>query len=531
MIQIFTDGVLAYDSRLADYDLLGLVTTTGVNKGGSATITMPPRHPAYNSFISFKTIVEIYRDGVLIFRGRPLYPTDDFLGRRTIICEGERCFLRDAISRPYEYQDSPEAVFSAVIADYNSQVDSFKQFTVGTVTVTDPNDYIRIYTETAEQLSDTIDKLVERCGGYVVFTSNNGQRYINWYASLDYRSTQTIEFGENLLDYERSANTDIATRIVPYGAKDEETGLRITIESVNEGRDYIEDTDAVALRGVITKPILWDDVTIPTNLLHKAQAYLSSSKQIITELQLTAVDLSGLGQNIDAFRVGDNVHVISRPHGIDDWMLLQDLTEDLLDPANSTISLGKSYSTLTGADVAGDRESLSDMQRIDRDIREDYTRDVTTAVNRTTTDLQSLIEQTAESIRLMVTESYITGEDVTAQISTAITQLSDSIQFDFNRITQIVDENDEEARAQFQTIHNYIRFEDGNILLGEAGNEITLKIENDTIGFYDNGAKVAYLSDKKLYVTSGEFINSLQLGKFAFLPRENGNLSFKKVVD
>jgi hypothetical protein len=83
--------------------------------------------------------------------------------------------------------------------------------------------------------------------------------------------------------------------------------------------------------------------------------------------------------------------------------------------------------------------------------------------------------------------------------------------------------------AQFEEIRKYIRFVDGNILLGEEGNTLTLRIENDRISFLDSGLEVAYFSNNKLYVTDGEFLNSLQLGNFAFMPRENGNLSFAKI--
>lgn len=528
MIQIYTDNALAYDSRLEAYDLLGLQTTTGLNKGGSASIIMPPQHPAYSSFVSFETIVTIYRDDVLIFRGRPLYPTDDFYNRRTITCEGERCFLRDAVARPYDYQDSPANVFAAVIGVYNAQVEADKQFVVGTVTVTDANDYIRLWTETAEQISDTIDKLVERCGGYIVFTTNtSGQRVINWYASSDYRSTQTIEFGENLLDFSRSANTDIATRIVPYGAKDETTGERLTIESVNDGVDYVEDAAAVTLRGVIAKPVYWDDVTEAANLKTKAQQYLATSKLIVTALELSAVDLSAAGQSIDDFRVGDNIHVISKPHGVDDWMLLEEMTSNLLDPSASTVSLGKSYTTLTGADVAGDRESRSDLQRTEQSVKTD----VAAAVAETTATLSTLIQQTSEAIQATVAETYATNDEVQSAISTQITQLSNSITLTFSQLQAVVDANDTYARTQIQERQQFIRFENGNIILGEAGNEITLRIENDRISFYSDGVEVAYFSNRKLYVNDGEYINSLKLGKFAFIPRNNGNLSFKKVVD
>ena len=79
-------------------------------------------------------------------------------------------------------------------------------------------------------------------------------------------------------------------------------------------------------------------------------------------------------------------------------------------------------------------------------------------------------------------------------------------------------------------IQKYIQFEDGDIILGQKGNAFTQRITNKKNSFYEDGAEVAYFSGRKLNVYDGEFINSLKLGKFAFLPRTNGNLSFKKVV-
>lgn len=533
MIEVYADGVTVYDSRLNDYVLRGLEVTTGVNKGGTAKLTMSSGHPAYDSFINYRTIVEVYRGAELLFRGRALYPSDDFYGRRTITCEGERCFLRDAFMRPYLYQDTPAAIFADVIGLYNAQVEEPKQFQVGTVTVTDANDYIRLESESAGQIADIIDKLVERCGGYIVFTTNaEGRRVINWYESLGYQSSQVIEFGENLLDFARSqASTDLATRIIPYGAKNEETGERVTIASVNGDLDFIEDTAAVALRGVIARPVYWDDVTEPANLLRKAQQYLATSKMIITTLELSAVDLSVLDYSIDTFQVGDTVQVRSKPHGVDDSFLLRERTYNLLDPAQDKVVLGKDLTTLTGAGVAGDNKSQSELQRVTHSIKADYTLNTAQAVAATEQTLASLIQQTSEAIRLEVSETYARNDEVQQAISTTLTQLSDSFNFEFETLRAVVDANDAEARTQFETFHKYIRFVDGDIVLGEDGNELTLRIENDRISFLDGGAEVAYFSNKQLYVLDGHFINSLRVGKFAFLPRENGNLSLVKVGD
>jgi hypothetical protein len=110
-----------------------------------------------------------------------------------------------------------------------------------------------------------------------------------------------------------------------------------------------------------------------------------------------------------------------------------------------------------------------------------------------------------------------------------MTQLKDSFEFIFNQLESRVDENDIEARRHFTEIEKYIRFVNGNIVLGEQGNEITLRIENDRLSFLDDGAEVAYFSNKKLTVLDGSFLNSLRIGSFQFLPRENGNLSLVKV--
>lgn len=539
MIQIFSDDALVYDSRLQSYALLAAKVTCSVQKAGAIELQMPPGHPAYNAFTAYRSVIEVYKDDKLLFRGRALYPSDDFYNRRKIIGEGERGFLRDGIMRPYLYQDGPAAIFTDIITLYNAQVEAFKQFVVGEITVTDPNGYVRLESEKAEQMSDTIDKLVERCGGYIVITTNaEGQRVINWYAELGYRSSQVIEFGSNLLDYARSdSNDELATVIVPYGAQvdvvDEETGEttseRVTIESVNDGLDFIQDYEAVALRGVIARPVYWDDVTEPANLLTKAQQYLAQHRLVITSLELSALDLSAMDKDIDSFTEGDKVRVRSKPHGVDDDFLLYERVYNLLDPAADKVTLGKEQATLTGSDAAGDRKNDTELQRVTQNIKKDYQLNIAKALESTELTLTSLIEQTSESIKLEVSEQYATNDDVQSVVSTSMEQLSDSFTFNFDTLQQTVNDNDGYAREQFEEIHKYIKFVDGNIILGEDGSTITLRLENDRIIFLDAGAEVAYINDKKIVITDAHFLHSLRLGAFEWQPRQNGNLSLVKV--
>lgn len=427
MIQIYADGVLTYDSRDEQYALRGLKRTRGLNKGGTAEIVMPHNHPAYHAYTAYKTVVEIYRDGVLKFRGRALYPVDDFYNTRTVVCEGELCFFLDAVARPYLYQTTPAAIFTDLVGLYNSQVEEFKQFKVGTITVTDPNDYVRLESESAEDVLAVINKLLERCGGYIVFTTDDtGARVVNWLADVSRPSGQVIEAGENLFSFSRSAaNTDLATGLIPYGAKNAETGERVTIAGVNGGKDYIVDEAAVAIRGTIMKSVCWDDVTEPANLLRKARQYLDECKLIVTSLQLTALDLSYLDKTVDAFEEGDLIRVISRQHGVDEDFQLVDISENMLNPGtDGLITLGKEVRTLTDRDVAGDNKSASDLQKVTAEVKRDAEINVKKVVEEAVeVKLSSVIEQTAQAVLLEVSKTYVNQDTLTSSIQT----LADSI--------------------------------------------------------------------------------------------------------
>ena len=376
MVQVYVDGTLIYDPNLKGSELLGLTATVSADKAGTAEIVMLADHPAYNSFISYRSVIEIYRHGELVFRGRALFPADDFYNIRTITCEGERCFLRDAVMPPYLYQTSPAAIFTDVIGKYNAQVDEFKQFKVGLVSAhsLDSNNYQYIECETASLVSDVIDKLIEYVGGYITFTTDtDGKRVINWLSTLDTESGQAIEFGENLLDYSRSdANDSLATVIYPYGAADETTNVRVNIEAVNDGIPYVKDDEAVALRGWIAAPVFWDDVTQANNLKRKAEQYLKTSRMVITSLELSAVDLSAMDKSIDALRVGENIRVLSEPHGMNDTFLLHERQYDFLDPTRDRIILGKSLTTLTGSAAATEKTTTTLRQTANQTVTNTY---------------------------------------------------------------------------------------------------------------------------------------------------------------
>ena len=202
---------------------------------------------------------------------------------------------------------------------------------------------------------------------------------INYLSDFTKVASQSVEFGSNLKQYTKTVKaTDIATAIIPLGSEiddgDSDTeNKKLTIESVNNGVDYVYDKTAVALYGWIFKVVSWDDVTVAANLKDKAEAYLEKVVKQNVTIELNAIDLHLLDRSIESFNVGDYIRVISEPHNFAETLLCQKQTIDLLKPENDTITLGYTYSgfaetvskisTATSSNIDGVKTEISALNR------------------------------------------------------------------------------------------------------------------------------------------------------------------------
>ena len=322
-----------------------LTYTSKVNAAGSAEMTFPANH-LYRAdlddlIIPYRTIVEIRRGETLLFRGRALLPSDDFLKSRTIKCEGEYNFLVDSVIQAGTLSGAPSSLLASLISAHNSQVDSFKQFTVGTVSVSpavNPSVELKEATTTAAALT----KLIEQVGGIIRFDTVNGARTISWLASAGANS-QAIHYGANLLDLsvEYSA-PDMCNRVYAYGK--ETNGTRLALPSPG----YVQDTAAQAVYGVIAAAKTFSECETVSDLTAKATAYLNEHKSPVSSISVKAIDLSSTGRPWDdstvvdttPWEVGKTIEIVSAPHGINGSWLLTQRTYDLLNPQNDNITLG-----------------------------------------------------------------------------------------------------------------------------------------------------------------------------------------------
>ena len=141
------------------------------------------------------------------------------------------------------------------------------------------------------------------------------------------------------------------------------------------------------------------------------------------------------------------------------------------------------------------------------------------------------IALTAEQIRSEVKRDYATNDQmsqVTETLSTLAEQSENNFTWTVTKVNEIIEDaaaNDNLTREQLNLIHTYMRFGEDGLTIGKAGNPLTFRVVNDRLAFYMNDTEVAYLSDNKLYVTQAEILARLQIGKFAYEPQSNGNLS------
>lgn len=338
---LFQDSVL-FDSTTDEYKATEINLTEQVNTTNSLTFTLPTTNPNKDAPQKLIPGIELWEDDVLVFEGRVLYTDDDIVGNRTFTCEGSLAYLLDSIVRPNTTQDTTiREYLTNLITQHNSQVEESKQFQIGTVTVTNSTDNVyRIDNDYASTLTVIQEKLVNRLGGYLRVRLLNGVRYLDYLESYDTLSNQKIEFKKNILDLSNHISAEnVITALIPLGAKDEASGLPLTIESVNDGKDYIYDQTAVNLFGWIYGTQTWNDVTLAQNLLAKAEEALEANIEGSVSISITAFDMSLVDADIDKIYLGDSVEVVSQPHDLDKYFIVKKREKKYMNPADSSITL------------------------------------------------------------------------------------------------------------------------------------------------------------------------------------------------
>lgn len=326
-----------------------------VNAVDSFTFTIYPDNAGYNKLKPLTTSVTVTDDstGKDVFIGRVLKCPDSMdeqgLICKSATCEGRLGWLYDSVQPYIEYKMvGIRTVLSAFLSKHNSQVGADKRIELGQVTVTGENNYT--YSVNWVSTMDAIsEQLVGKFGGEIQLRDQDGKVYIDYLEHIGHGTDTKIELAVNLKTISREIDeTSVITRLYPLGAKQTDSEKRLTIGSVNGGKDYIEDSALVAKYGVISGTQTWDDVTQASILKTKATAFLKSANKTKKQYKITAVDLSTIDMNFEQFELGCWYRVVNLLMGIDEDLRIIGITINLDSPEQSELTFGDKFETMTG---------------------------------------------------------------------------------------------------------------------------------------------------------------------------------------
>ncbi len=326
-----------------------------INAVDSFSFTIYPNNAGYNFLKPLTTAVKVYDEniGKDIFIGRVLKCPDSMDERglicRKVTCEGRLGWLYDSVQPYIEYKMvGISTVLSSFLSKHNAQVGADKRIELGQVTVTASNNYT--YTANWDKTMDVIaDKLIGKFGGEIQLRDKDGKVYIDYLEHIGHGTDTTIELAVNLKTISREVDeTAVITRLYPLGAKLTDSEKRLTIGTVNGGKDYIEDSSLVAKYGIISGTQIWDGVTLASNLLSKGKEYLKSVNRAKVQYQITALDLSRIDKHIEQFELGCWYRVKNSLMGIDEDLRIVGISIDLDNPQASQLTFGDRFETLSG---------------------------------------------------------------------------------------------------------------------------------------------------------------------------------------
>lgn len=151
------------------------------------------------------------------------------------------------------------------------------------------------------------------------------------------------------------------------------------------------------------------------------------------------------------------------------------------------------------------------------EVTNDFAGDINDMKQNITTEYTSAINQLKESLTTLVEKLQTTTTDnstLIEQLSSQIVQNSSSISLVTNSIKSITDNIS--GLATKEEISQWARFQDGVLELGASNSPFAVKLSNTELGFYQNGSRIAYLSNQQLNIEYAIVMTKLNIGTFSW---------------
>ncbi|MBV4417116.1 phage tail spike protein [Clostridium tyrobutyricum] len=316
------------------------------SQAGSLTFSITLNNPGYNLITRFitKVVCVDIRDNKEVFSGR-VFTTKPGMAdggelKKEVVCEGKMNYLHDSVVESVVYEDqTPVDVITALLNYHNTQVEDYKKVKPGII---DVEDWL-FFTTDFETTLEAIQKYcIDENKGFLRFRTEDGINYLDYMANPPSDKIANISLGENLKSLTIDDSQVFGTRIIPVGAN----GL--TIERVNNNKNYIEDSAAVAKYGIIYKKADYSDIDDDEMLMTECQKDLSQYTQPAGSFDVSALDLSTLANaSVDSIDTSTSVHINCPILGVDDTYKVMEMDIDLTKSWNPKLTISNKPSKLT----------------------------------------------------------------------------------------------------------------------------------------------------------------------------------------
>lgn len=563
MYQIKCDENIIYDVRDDELKLITPKFNLEVNTVGSGSFKIYTPHPFYNSFNIRKSIFELSDEIGVVFRGVMTEHSTDINNGKNIDLEGVLGFLNGSIVRPFkfpeDFADSSSYINSTnkvqfflnwLITNHNSQVPEWQRFRLGTVTVSDPNNYITRSCSTYKNSWETIKTTLfgSSLGGYLCIRYEDDGNYIDYLEDFTLTNTQEITYGENLLTATKKIDSKSTfTAILPLGAEEEEgesseDKKRVTIESIDDFiqgdihkvGDTIYSESAVNTYGWIYASVndaTWDDVSEPANLLTKATAKLTGGRTLKDIREIKAADLHFTDSEIRSFRIYRKqvVNAFNERAVLN----LTKLSIDVANPQNTLLNVGETKLTLTDHNKKAENQNIERIEKVVQDVTD--SRKEMSDLKRQTVEMETRILNDCQQIILEASRDYVlTGNfsEFQERVTAALQVMSDDVSIQINQITSMMNNVNGDFQQVMNDLSKHFDFRvDGMTIKTGSGDDMELRLDNGLIVFSMNGTQFGWWDGVTFH--TGNIIVDVdemaQFGNFAFVPRTDESLSFLKV--
>jgi len=484
----------------------------GINTIDSFSFSVNPFNVGFNAIHDFLTLVSVYNTNKnrYEFQGRVIYSSSSMdesgLLSKEAVCESYLGFLCDSQQKYVATQNwTVDGFLEYILSVHNSQVEEYKQFTIGEVTVTDPNNNLYVGIQREDSWKTIKTKLIDKLGGEITFRVVDGVNYLDYVEKRGATLSTEIALSKNMKAITREDNPiDYVSRVIPLGAKltDSEgnpSEERLDITSVNGGVEYIESEEALQAYGKRYATVLFDDVTVASNLLAKGKAWIAENNRVQIKYSISALDLSLLGLDINDFDVCNYHPIKNELLGINDVARIIKKTVNVVDEKASTFEVGDNFKTLSDLQLERD-EALASAVTTIQNSQSDLKALVSSEVEASASELKEIvIEQNTtmtndfEQILFNALQSYTeTGdfESYKKTVSSQLQLLAEQMTLQFTETTKHIEEVNGVLQEQLNIVLKYFTFDVNGLTIGQVDNPNRVVIDNDEISILVNGVTV-----------------------------------------